>query len=76
MKAGKLASSQKRRLAEISISRNLKGAHVGVGCDCGDHHHRQGAPFINQEKLICYLVLDIADISSSGLCGVDPETID
>src|ERR1035437_7599987 len=33
-----------RFVMNIAISRNIKGAHFAVGCDCPHHHLPKGAP--------------------------------
>src|SRR5579864_2395371 len=34
------------------ITRNIKGAHFAVGCDCWDHHLPKRSAVMNQEKYI------------------------
>src|SRR5664279_5518486 len=55
---------------KISITRNIKGAHFAVGCDCWDHHLPKRSAVMNQEKYIGMDVhqatISVAVMDSSG----------
>src|SRR6266704_2376568 len=53
-----------------AITRNIKGAHFAVGCDCWDHHLPKRSAVMNQEKYIGMDVhqatISLAVMDSSG----------
>src|SRR6266550_4128652 len=55
---------------KIAITRNIKGAHFAVGCDCLHHHLPKRSVFMNQEKYIGMDVhqatISVAVMDSSG----------
>ena len=59
-----------RQLLINSITRNIKGAHFAVGCDCWDHHLPKRSAVMNQEKYIGMDVhqatISVAVMDSSG----------
>src|ERR1700730_10617731 len=70
MKARKFGGISKDHWRNISITRNIKGAHFAVGCDCWNHHLPKRSAVMNQEKYIGMGVhlatISVAVMDSSG----------
>src|ERR1039457_1770302 len=45
----RVRSDKAERSGTVAISRNIKGAHFAVGCDCSHHHLPKGAPYEPRE---------------------------
>src|ERR1700686_3683920 len=59
-----------RQLSLSAFTRNIKGAHFAVGCDCSHHHLPKRSAVMNQEKYIGMDVhqatISVAVMDSSG----------